>query len=232
MRDGLALAGVDVSAVETVDGPSGIASIVVSEVGENAIVVTPGANAALTVAMVDRHAELIRGASAVLLQLEVPMETVLHVARMCHAAAVPVVLDPAPAAALPEELWGLLTWITPNESEAAFYAGEGHGLHETVVALRALGATNVVLKRGADGAYVAWDGTERAVAAHKVTAVDSTAAGDCFNGAFAAALGGGMDAFDAARFAAAAAAISVTRYGAQASMPRLDEVDALLAQGC
>jgi ribokinase len=138
-------------------------------------------------------------------------------------------LDPAPAAALPDAIWGQVAWCTPNETEAAFYLGNDSKPEEAAKQLMDRGVRGVALKRGGDGAYVAVAGGKAAwVRPFHVQAVDTVGAGDCFNGAFAVALLEGNDPWAAARFASAAAAISVTRKGAQASMPAGNEVDAFL----
>jgi ribokinase len=167
----------------------------------------------------------------VLCQLELPIPTVSHTLAFCAAAGVPVVLDPAPAAAVPNEMWGQVAWATPNETEAAFYLGETLTAEEGAKRLLTRGLKGVVMKRGGEGAYVAVAGGAAAwVPAFKVKAIDTVGAGDCFNGAFAVAMLEGLDPFAAARFASAAAAISVTRHGAQASMPFRAEVEKFLAQ--
>ncbi|MGD0730998.1 MAG: ribokinase [Terracidiphilus sp.] len=231
LLDNLAAAGVATAAVERVAGPSGVAPILVAENGENIIVVVPGANGKVDAAAVDRHAALIRSAGMVLCQLELPIETVSHVLALCAEARVPVMLDPAPAAPLPEAIWSQAAWFTPNETEAAFYLGDTLKPEEGAERLLAKGLLGVVLKRGAEGAYVAIaSGKASWVRPFKVDAIDTVGAGDCFNGAFAVALLEGRDPWTAARFASAAAAISVTRRGAQASMPSRAEVDAFLAK--
>jgi ribokinase len=231
LLDNLAKAGVKTSAVERVSGPSGVAPILVADNGENMIVVVPGANGKVDGAAVDRHAELICSAGMVLCQLELPIATVSHVLAVCAEAGVPVVLDPAPAAPLPDEIWTQVAWFTPNETEAALYVGGGLAPEEAAKRLLARGLRGVVLKRGGDGAYVAQAGGNAAwVRPFKVEAVDTVGAGDCFNGAFAVALLEGQDPWAAARFASAAAAISVTRRGAQASMPSRAEVDEFLSK--
>jgi ribokinase len=165
----------------------------------------------------------------VLCQLELPVETVSHVLALCAEAHVAVMLDPAPAAALPDAVWNQVAWFTPNETEAAFYVGDGTNVEESAKRLLAKGLGGVVLKRGGDGAYVAVaSGKAEWVKPFKVDAIDTVGAGDCFNGAFAVALLEGKDPWTAARFANAAAAISVTRKGAQASIPTRAEVDEFL----
>lgn len=223
--------GVDCEHVGRAEGESGLAVITVGADGENTILVLPGANVMMSPAFVASKRGVIAEAGMVLAQLEIPLETVLALARMCEELQVPLMLDPAPAQVVPQELMGLCAWVTPNETEAAFYAGvrEGGGVAETVAALRKLGARHVVLKMGERGAVVDVVGEAPVkIDAVAVQAVDSTAAGDTFNGAFATGLVEGMTVAEAGRFAAMAAAISVTRAGAQASMPTLAEVRAKL----
>jgi ribokinase len=230
LLDNLAGAGVGVWAIDRVAGPSGVAPILVADSGENCIVVVPGANGKVDPAYVDKNAELIRGAGMVMLQLEVPMETIARVLEICADSSVPVMLDPAPAAALPEAAWMRVAWLTPNETEAAFYLGGATEPEGAARQLLAKGVRGVVLKRGAEGAYVAVSGGDAQwVKPFKVEAVDTVGAGDCFNGAFAVALMERNDPWTAARFASAAAAISVTRRGAQASIPTRAEVEDFLA---
>lgn len=231
LRDHLTRSGVDISGVRTSPGSSGVAVIVVAETGENSIVVVPGANALLTPQDMDESIDVLRSASVVLTQLETPLETIMHLAELCLREGVPLILDPAPAQSLPIELLSKVTWFTPNETEAAFYIGtSGDGdPASTASRLMDLGLTKVVLKLGSRGAYLATpDGASHRIASFPVQAVDTTAAGDAFNGAFAAGLSLGMSSPESARFAAAAAALSVTRAGAQPSMPSRDEVNQLL----
>jgi len=223
--------GVDTGAIRAVEGSSGLAPMFVAETGENSIVVVPGANGKMDRAVVDTNAALIRSAGMVLCQLEIPMDTLAYTLDFCAEAGVPVMLDPAPAAQLPDSALGHVAWFTPNESEAAFYVDDGAGVEETAHRLLARGICNVVLKRGAEGAYVALASGEAGwVPPFKVQAIDTVAAGDCFNGAFAVGLLEGRDPLAAARFANAAAAICVTRRGAQASMPMRAEVDKFLEE--
>jgi ribokinase len=231
LLDNLADAGVDTGAMVQVPGSSGLAPMFVAENGENSIVVVPGANGKVDCADVDRHSELIRSAGMVLCQLELPLETTSHVLAFCADAGVPVMLDPAPAAPLPEAIWSQVAWFTPNETEAALYLSNNAEAEDAAKQLLARGLHGVALKRGAEGAYVAVAGGKAAwVKPFPVQAVDSVGAGDCFNGAFAVALLEGNDPWAAARFASAAAAISVTRRGAQASMPSRADVDEFLRE--
>ena len=229
LLENLGHAGVGTEAMEPVAGPSGLAPIFLAENGDNAIIVIPGANGKVDSEYVDRHAELIRSAGMVLCQLEIPIETLTHALALCAETGVPVMLDPAPAAPLPDQVWSQVAWFTPNETEAAFYLVNESKPEEAAQQLLAKGLRGLVLKRGGEGVYVAIaEGQAGCVRAFKVDAVNTVGAGDCFNGAFAAALLEGHDPFAAARFASAAAAISVTRPGAQASMPSRAEVDAFL----
>jgi ribokinase len=231
LLENLDRAGVDTAAMEQVAGASGLAPIFLAESGENAIIVVPGANGKMDSAAVNRHSALIRSASMVLCQLELPIETVSHVLALCAEAGVPVMLDPAPAASLPDQFWSQVAWFTPNETEAAFYLGIDSKPQDAAMQLLARGLRGVALKRGGDGAYIAVAGSKAAwVPPFPVDAVDTVGAGDCFNGAFAVALLEGNDPWAAARFASAAAAISVTRKGAQVSMPNRADVDAFMAE--
>ncbi len=233
LRAGLESAGVDTEAVGTVAGSSGVALITVAESGENSIVVAPGANARVTPRWLDLHVDQIRSAGIVLAQLEIPLESVLHLANLCAEANVPLMLDPAPAHELPASLFANVTWITPNETEAAFLLpGSSSGNTEAnAQALLDSGVQGVVLKLGARGAFLATaDGLRAPIAPFPVQAVDSTGAGDAFNGAFATALMYGKPPAEAGRFASAASAISVTRAGAQASMATMGEVTLLLGR--
>jgi ribokinase len=227
--ENLKRAGVETAGMSQVEGSSGLAPMFVADDGLNAIVVVPGANGKMDRATVDQHAELIRSAGMVLCQLEIPMDTLSYTLDLCARAGVSVMLDPAPAAALPEAVWKQIAWFTPNETEAAFYVGDGISVEDSATRLLAKGLRGVVLKRGAEGAYVAVAGGRAEwVKPFKVDAIDTVAAGDCFNGAFAVALLEGKDPWAAARFANAAAAICVTRRGAAASMPLRAEVDEFL----
>jgi ribokinase len=231
LLENLARAGVDTAAMETTAGQSGLAPIFLAETGENAIVVVPGANGKVDAAFVDRHADLIRSAGMVLCQLEIPIETISHTLALCAEAGVPVMLDPAPAAKLPEELWSQIAWFTPNETEAAFYLGQTLEVEVGARRLLARGPKGVVLKRGAEGSFVAVAGGQAAwVSPLAVNAIDTVAAGDCFNGAFAVALLEGNHPWAAARIASIAAAISVTRRGAQASMPTRADIQEFLGK--
>jgi ribokinase len=235
LRAHLEEAGVDVGGVTTVPGTSGVAVIVVGKQGENSIVIVPGANALLSPEDLDKHQDIIRSAGVVLTQLEIPTETVQRLAQICRQEKVPLILDPAPAKEVPHDLFGDVEWFTPNETEAAFFAANGVDPVDTsdpaamAKALMNRGIKGVVLKLGSRGAFMASrNGGAELVSSFPVNAVDTTAAGDAFNGAFATALLMEMNPVESARFATAAAAVSVTRAGAQPSMPLLSEVQQLL----
>jgi ribokinase len=237
LRAGLRAGGVDVRRLAITRGtPSGTALIVTDRRGENSIVVSAGANARLTPRDVQPLAAVLRSCAMVLLQLEIPLETVDRVTLLAQRAGVPVMLDPAPARDLPARLLRRITWITPNESEAAYLCGTGATTTMTravaathAAALRARGAKTAIVTLGQRGASVAApDGTTYAVPAFRVRPVDSTAAGDAFNAGLAVALVHEQPLADAVRYASAAAAVSVTRTGAQASLPTAREVRRLL----
>ena len=224
--------------VDTSAGPSGCAIILVDAQGHNSIVVTAGANAMLLPERLEAQAELFHEAAVVLVQLETPLETVVCLSQITTRTRVPLVLDPAPAQRLPSALLQAITWLTPNESEtASLLAGTGyddtpltqHNAASAARALLALGPRNVLIKMGSKGVFLAGQDTEATfIPAVQVQAVDTTAAGDAFNGAFAYALSLGQPPADAARFACAVAAFSVTQRGAQASMPTLSQMQHLL----
>jgi ribokinase len=231
LRSHLRDAGVDIEGVLSTEGASGVASIIVSSAGENSIVVTPGANSQVTPQYVEANLPIIRQAGMVLAQLEIPIETVECLASICARENVSLILDPAPARELPAEIFRNIAWFTPNQTEAEFYITNGRELQdlpEAATSLLAKGCRGVVLKIGSEGAYLASrDGIREFIPALSVKAVDTTAAGDAFNGGFATGLMMGKSASAAAAFASAVAGISVTRKGAQPSMPTLSEVEKL-----
>jgi len=228
LRKSLQDNGVDTRLLGEVEGPSGVA-IIMSGGGNNMIVVAPGANNQLTEGAIE--ADNFAAVRFVLAQLETPLSTIIKAARLAREKGIVFILDPAPARALPRELLTLVDWLTPNESEAAALLGL-KGLGDPLGAaknLKALGPRGVVLKLGQAGAVLLEDDAPVLIPAHKVEAVDTTAAGDAFNGAFAVALSEGKSPAEAVSFAAAAAAISVTRHGAQPAMASRTEIDAFLS---
>ena len=235
LRTHLEKAGVEITGVATSDGASGVAVVVVSERGENSIVLTPGANSKVTPEDIDANISILRSAGMVLAQLEIPLETVEYLASICARENVPLILDPAPARDLPPDIFKNIAWFTPNQTEAAFYLGNKHSESnpltpaEMAKVLLSNGCRGVVLKMGAHGTYLgSQEGIGRLVPAFSVDAIDTTAAGDAFNAGFATALMLGKSPLDSAVFAAAVAAISVTRTGAQPSMPSMAEVEAFM----
>jgi ribokinase len=208
--------------------PSGIALITVDAAGENSIVVAPGANANLLPADVEGALTAIGTAGIILLQLEIPLETVAYVAAYAAAHRIPVILNPAPAAILSTQLLSHIAVITPNSTEASMIAGikvsDIETAKQAATRIRELGVGNVVITMGAAGALVLEGAVFTHVPAPKVVAVDTTAAGDVFNGALAVALSEDKRLPDAVRFACEAAAVSVTRLGAQSSIPYRNEL--------
>jgi ribokinase len=244
MRLHLRSAGVGLAGVQTVEGPTGIAAITVAGNGENCIVVTPGANAEVSPEYVEQRRNLIRNAGMVLAQLEIPIESVERLAEICAETGVPLMLDPAPARALSPNLLQRVRWFSPNETEAEFYLAHASGpqsgetqssngsgdaaLQQTAASILKQGPQGVILKRGSRGAYLVSDGIAQAVKAPSVDVVDTTAAGDALNGAFAVAMMLRKSPLESVQFAVTAASISVTRAGAQPSMPTMDEVAQML----
>ncbi len=195
--------------------PSGVALIFVASDGENSIAVASGANGNLSPADVRRARQAIATASVLVMQLETPLPTVQAAAEIAAKAGVPVILNPAPACPLPDELLGLVSILTPNETEAELLTGIPVTDDATAEAaadrLRARGVKTVIITLGPRGAFVASEEFRGLVPGFEVQAVDSTAAGDVFNGALAVALAKEQPLAEAVRFASAAAAISVTR---------------------
>ncbi|MFJ5259041.1 ribokinase [Streptomyces sp. NPDC088387] len=223
LRSALEHSGVDTDLLQTVDGPSGTAHIVVDDEGGNAIVVIPGANGTVDhLAAGDEG--LIASADALLLQLEIPLTAVLGGARAARAHGVRTILTPAPARPLPDELLASVDLLVPNEHEAAGLTGRTDPREAATALLEHV--PEVVITLGAAGSLHAVRGAEPVtVPAPRVTAVDSTGAGDTFVGALAVALTEGRPMPDALRWAAAAAALSVQREGASASMPYRTEIE-------
>lgn len=208
--------------------PSGVALIFVAQDGENSIAVAGGANARLMPADVKRAARAIRSAAVLVAQLETPLETVQAAAGIAAKAGVRFILNPAPARTLPDSLLRLVSILTPNETEAEILTGIN--VTDTATAAKAAdrllarGVKTVILTLGSRGAFLAAAGGKQLVRGFKVKAVDTTAAGDIFNGALAVALAEEKALPAAVRFANAAAAISVTRWGAQPSAPTRTEI--------
>jgi len=221
--------GIDVSGVKTdKDYPSGVAMITVDKRGENCIVVAPGSNMRLTPADIDSSSLLLDKAEILLLQLEIPLATVTYAAKKAFSLGAKVILNPAPAHQLPEELFPCLYIITPNENEIELLTGikvtnEATALKAASL-LKEKGVSIVIITLGASGAFIFSDTMQMLVPSPKVEAVDSTSAGDTFNGALAVALAEGKDILAAVQFANKAAAMTVMKLGAQASIPTVEEI--------
>ena len=218
--------GIDAKLIVDRKEKSGTALILVDAKGQNVISVALGANGTLSSADVKPFAKDVQNAAALLMQLETPLDTVLFAAQTAHDAGVPVVLNPAPAAKLPKALYKCLDWITPNETEAELLTGvkvtDEASASKAVDVLLKRGVKHVVITMGSKGAYCG--DCRRLYPCRKVKAIDCVAAGDTFNGAFVVALTEGKSCEDAVAFAQKASAISVTRPGAQSSVPYRKEI--------
>ncbi len=233
LTDELKKLGIDMSAVRTGQLPSGTATILVLPNGENVIVISPGANGEVSAPMALETAADLRQDDILLCQLEIPIDSVEAALQKGRQQQATTILDPAPACALPPSLLQAVTILTPNQTEAGLLLAKPPiqtvaDAREAAAALRRLGPDIVILKMGEQGCVVADDVAITLIPGFQVTAVDTTAAGDAFNGALAVALTRGRRLLAAARFACAAAALSVTRPGAVNSMPTLSQVEALL----
>jgi ribokinase len=227
--DGFKIAGIDCRYIQWDNkNPSGVAMITINEKGENHIVVAPGANNTLLPIDLDRAELAFLQAELILMQLEIPIETVRYAADKAAANGKKIILNPAPAHALPDELLSKLYLFTPNETEAAFYSGlEIHDIEsagKSAEILLAKGIQNVVITMGAQGAFFKNASEEMMIPSPKVEAVDTTAAGDVFNGALCVALSEHMSWNNALTWACRAAAFSVTKMGAQSGAPTREEL--------
>lgn len=221
--------GMDVSHVLRSDKPTGSALILVDGQGENVISVAPGANADFTVQDMDALSPVIRGADYLLLQLEIPVPSVVRAVEIAREAGVFVILNPAPACALPDEIFRHVSLIIPNRTELSLLSGvatdtEEH-IREAVEKLRAAGVGNVIVTLGSAGALVCREGSYTTVPALRVQAVDTTAAGDTFCGAVCVGLSEGLSLEEAAAFATKASALTVQKVGAQNSLPYRNEIN-------
>lgn len=235
VRQQLAVDRIDVAPVAVVPAmATGVAMIFVNGEGENVIGIYAGANAALTPQRVEQHLQVIGEASALLMQLESPLESVLAAAQIARQHDTHVILNPAPAAALSDELLSLIDIITPNETEAEILTGipvkNDDDAARAASWLHNKGIATVLITLGSRGVWLSEQGQGQRIAGFRVTAVDTIAAGDTFNGALITALLEGQPMTQAVRFAHAAAAIAVTRSGAQPSVPWREEIDRFLAE--
>lgn len=223
--------GIDTSSVmrDRIE-PSGVALITVDDHGENCIVVAPGANAALSPQDIDEAKEKFENAALILMQLEIPTDTVEHVATIAAMKGTKLILNPAPAAKLSNELLSKVSIITPNQKEAEMLTGirviDDVSAKQAALVLQQKGIETVIITMGSAGAFLLDGNKSSMVPGHKVKVVDTTAAGDVFSGALAVALCEGKTMEDAVAFACKAAAVSVTRLGAQASAPHRSELEA------
>lgn len=232
-RDGFKKDGINIEYVKKdPEEASGIALILVDSAGENSISVASGANLKLVVADVENAREKISEADVLLMQLEIPIETVEAAAKIANSAGVKVILNPAPAQLLSDDLLKCVTILTPNETEAEMLTGiEVKDENDAVKAAEALiakGVELVIITLGSKGALFSTKEESKLIPGFKVDAADTTAAGDVFNGALAVAISENKEIMDAIRFAHAAAAISVTRMGAQPSAPQREEIEQML----
>lgn len=235
VRRQLASDRIDTQPIEAIaDSTTGVALIFVNAEGENVIGIDAGANAAVTPDYLARYQQKVIDADALLMQLESPLETVIAAARLAKQHHTQVILNPAPARELSDELLGMIDMITPNETEAQRLTGiavdSDADAARAAQALHDKGIATVIITLGSRGVWLSENGNGKRVPGFKVQAVDTIAAGDTFNGALVTALLEGKVMADAVRFAHAAAAIAVTRPGAQPSVPWREEIDAFLQQ--
>jgi len=214
------------------EAPSGVAQLFVADDGENCIAVASGANARLSVEDIENARDVIESADILLTQLETPVETISKAISIARENGKTVILNPAPAQPLPDELLAKLSVITPNETEAELLTGvevvDEASAAVATASLKEKGVESVIITMGSKGAFVDHDNEQYMVPGFMVEAVDTTAAGDTFNGALTVALSQKKNFKDAVKFANAAAALSVTKLGAQPSVPSLEEINDFL----
>jgi ribokinase len=208
--------------------PSGIAMIAVAADGENLIVVASGANAEVSFYYVNNARSLMREADILLVQLETPLETISEAIDLAKAYQVPVILNPAPAQPLSKALLSKVDYLTPNRAELAMLTDE-EDMDKGIKKLLDWGVKNLIITLGHNGTRVVAEGADRHLPAHEVTAVDTTAAGDAFNGALAVALAEEKPLFEAVKYGMAAGALAVTKRGAQPSLPTREAVENFLS---
>jgi len=226
MLGALTRVGVHIDGVKRLKGvPTGVASILLAD-GDNRIIVIPGANASCSPEDIDAYRDTIAAADVVLLQLEIPLETVIHAVKTAKSMGKTVIMNPAPARALPEELLQDIDYLTPNQIELGVVGGySGTDVEAAMSGLLERGVRNVVTTLGAQGcAYASADGESGALGGYRMEVVDTTGAGDAFNAGLAFAIASGRPLKEAARFAGKVAALSVTKFGAQGGMPDLQAV--------
>lgn len=226
--------GINTDSIATIQAETtGIAMIQVADSGENSIVISAGANAHLTTDIVDKFKQKILDADALLMQLETPLDAIIYATKIAKQAGKHTVLNPAPAKALPDELLAQLTMITPNETEAELLTGvkvvDEQSAAQAAAVFHQKGVAIVLITLGAKGVFISHNALQKIIPGFRVQAKDTTAAGDTFNGALVTALLEQKSLEEAIQFAHAAAAISVTRFGAQTSIPSRQETLDFLA---
>lgn len=227
--DGYKKEGIDISHILYSTEPSGVALILVDKTGENVISVAPGANGDLSVEDIESIANVIKEADYLILQLEIPTDAVIRAAKIAHEAGVYVILNPAPACKLPNELFQYISLITPNQTETELMTGveliNEQSFITAVENFNRMGVKDVIITLGSKGSLVCYDGKNEFVPAIKVDAVDATAAGDTFCGAVCVALSQGKNLKEAAVFATKAASLTVQKMGAQDSIPSITDIN-------
>lgn len=227
--DGYKKEGIDISHILYSTEPSGVALILVDKTGENVISVAPGANGDLSVRDIESLANVIKEADYLILQLEIPTDAVIRAAKIAHEAGVYVILNPAPACKLPNELFQYISLITPNQTETELMTGvkliNEQSFITAVENFNRMGVKDVIITLGSKGSLVCYDGKNEFVPAIKVDAVDATAAGDTFCGAVCVALSQGKNLKEAAVFATKAASLTVQKMGAQDSIPSITDIN-------
>lgn len=213
---------------------TGSALILVDDAGDNCIVVSPGANATCDRKHIDDSAAAFTAGAILLVQCEIPVDTIVYAIKKARQTGMKVILDPAPTVPLPDEIWALADIVKPNETEAAYHSGVAlepdmkQWVKKAAAALKAKGAANVLITLGGEGSYYTGTEGEFFTPVFPIHPVDTTAAGDSYAGALAVALGEGMPMQEALRFAAAAGALTASKAGAQPSLPSRTELDAFL----
>lgn len=224
--DNLRKEGINMDSIKSVDVPTGNAIITVDKNGDNTIVVYSGANFEVDEEFINSCETVIEENDFIILQLEIPMKTVLHSAKLAKKYGKKVILNPAPAKELPKEIYEYIDYITPNETELARITGI-NDIKEASKELINRGAKNVVVTLGEKGSYYLGE-SELEVGSFKIDAIDTTAAGDSFNGALAVAIGEGKSIEEALKYANAVGALTTTKIGAQVSLPYKEEVEKFL----
>lgn len=228
LKESLATAGTDVNAIAAVEESTGRAYIFADQDAHNSIVTIKGANACCDCRRIDQSRELVQNCDIVLLQNEIPEEAIFHLIEMAYEEHKVIIWNPAPALKrVPDQILSRIDYLTPNETELASMTGQSTATQEEIIAAGKLliqkGVRSVVVTAGEAGVVWIWDGGQKTVPGIKVSAIDTTGAGDCFNGALAVGIAEGMQTEAAIQKANAASALSVTRKGAQISMPELAE---------